>query len=1100
MEKASPRRIWALPLLAILLQVEVTSAANILAFFTFAGKSHNAIYGTITKALAEKGHQLTVFTSQLIELPPPNYHQIDVNDVVGHNFNIFNSTRKVGIIDLLGEISGLTDNVCRMLMEKKEVKALVKPKDGIKFDLILLSNFYGECLYPFAQIYNAPIVIISSMGPMPSTYSAIGNALLPSYFADPITGYFDRMTLKERMINTVVHIALSLCYKYYIQQKMENEMRKTFGEDTPSISKLEEYVSLAIINNHFSLNPARPTVPCLIEAGGLHIKAAKELPKDLNKFLNEAGEDGVIYFSLGSILKSSGLTPETRNAFVTAFSKVKQRVLWKWEGEHSIPGLSKNVHLKKWLPQLDVLAHPNIKLFISHGGLLSFQEAASRGVPLIGIPHFGDQIVTMNTVLHHKAGLQLDAQNLTASSILNAINEILENPIYSKNMKRLQSLVTDQMEHPLERTIYWIEYVMRHKGAKHLKPAAFYLHWSQIYMLDILFILVVMPLFLMVGIGLVSSKGFKRICRPKREKNTTKKTRCLMKNTGSEMLEMEIKILRTLWVSVFLSVLLLGEATSAANILAIFPLCSRSQNQVYTAITRALSQKGHNFTVITPQPLNTPPPNYRQIDVSDMVTLTRFKAFNVGNKIGFLDTFMGLREISVGVCREVLQKEEVKELAEARNGAKFDLILVSSFFSECYYPFARIYDAPIVLLSPGGPIGNTYVATGNAVLPSYFAEPLVGFNDRMSLGQRVVNFLAHCGLSLLYKHYFQRGLEHEMMEAFGKETPSISDLEEYVSLAVLNNHFSLNQARATVPCLIEAGGLHIQEPKELPQDLKAFLDGAGKEGAIYFSLGSSLRSSNFSDEIRDELINAFSQVKQRVLWKWEGDSPLPGKTENVRTEKWVPQQDVLAHPNIKLFITHGGLLSFQEAAHRGVPLIGIPFFGDQHLNLNRVLDLEVGVRLDSRNLTASNVLNAINQVLGNPEYSTNMKRLQSIVTDQKDHPLERAVYWIEYVMRHNGAKHLKPAAFYLHWSQICLLDVLFVLVVIPSSLTLTAILFISKVLKRFNKSKQNIKTKPHAKSEKKIKSKENIKSEEKVKYEEYANTKGRGNKSDKKTQ
>ena len=43
----------------------------------------------------------------------------------------------------------------------------------------------------------------------------------------------------------------------------------------------------------------------------------------------------------------------------------------------------------------------------------------------------------------------------------------------------------------------------------------------------------------------------------------------------------------------------------------------------------------------------------------------------------------------------------------------------------------------------------------------------------------------------------------------------------------------------------------------------------------------------------------------------------------------------VAHPNIRLFITHGGLLSTQETMQRGVPLLGIPIFGDQSLNMNR---------------------------------------------------------------------------------------------------------------------------------------------------------------------
>jgi glucuronosyltransferase len=44
----------------------------------------------------------------------------------------------------------------------------------------------------------------------------------------------------------------------------------------------------------------------------------------------------------------------TMMAFLEAFSKLKQRVLWKWETE-SLPGQPSNVKLGKWLPQSDIL-------------------------------------------------------------------------------------------------------------------------------------------------------------------------------------------------------------------------------------------------------------------------------------------------------------------------------------------------------------------------------------------------------------------------------------------------------------------------------------------------------------------------------------------------------------------------------------------------------------------------------------------------------------------------------------------------------------------------------------------------------------------------
>jgi UDP:flavonoid glycosyltransferase YjiC (YdhE family) len=77
------------------------------------------------------------------------------------------------------------------------------------------------------------------------------------------------------------------------------------------------------------------------------------LLQELQKYLDEA-PDGVIYFSMGSNLKSTSMPESKRNAFLGAFSKLKQRVLWKWESD-TLPGQPSNVKLGKWLPQSDIL-------------------------------------------------------------------------------------------------------------------------------------------------------------------------------------------------------------------------------------------------------------------------------------------------------------------------------------------------------------------------------------------------------------------------------------------------------------------------------------------------------------------------------------------------------------------------------------------------------------------------------------------------------------------------------------------------------------------------------------------------------------------------
>lgn len=81
------------------------------------------------------------------------------------------------------------------------------------------------------------------------------------------------------------------------------------------------------------------------------------------------------------------------------------------------------------------------------------------------------------------------------------------------------------------------------------------------------------------------------------------------------------------------------------------------------------------------------------------------------------------------------------------------------------------------------------------------------------------------------------------------------------------------------------------------QDVKKFMDGA-KDGVVYFSLGSTFKSSEIPKDYLKVFLKVFAEVKQRVIWKWDDDS-LPGKSNNVMISKWLPQADILGKLTIQ---------------------------------------------------------------------------------------------------------------------------------------------------------------------------------------------------------
>ncbi|CAG7722579.1 unnamed protein product, partial [Allacma fusca] len=85
---------------------------------------------------------------------------------------------------------------------------------------------------------------------------------------------------------------------------------------------------------------------------------------------------------------------------------------------------------------------------------------------------------------------------------------------------------------------------------------------------------------------------------------------------------------------------------------------------------------------------------------------------------------------------------------------------------------------------------------------------------------------------------------------------------------------------------------------------------------------------------------------------------------------------------------------------------------------------------------------AVDQVLSNPKYSTNMKSMSALFRDRPMNPIETGVYWTEFVLRHNSTKSLKPIQ-NLTFFQRRLFDVTLIFIFVVSFLLalLFAILF-----------------------------------------------------------
>lgn len=111
------------------------------------------------------------------------------------------------------------------------------------------------------------------------------------------------------------------------------------------------------------------------------------------------------------------------------------------------------------------------------------------------------------------------------------------------------------------------------------------------------------------------------------------------------------------------------------------------------------------------------------------------------------------------------------------------------------------------------------------------------------------------------------------------------------------------------------------------------------------------------------------------------------------TSKWFPQRDILSkllwnknrvnnkksidnefsngiylflvHPNVKLFISHGGVSGVYEAVDAGVPVLGFPLFYDQPRNIDNLVEAGMAISMDLLTVEKESFLKNVMELIDN---------------------------------------------------------------------------------------------------------------------------------------
>ncbi|KAF7643066.1 hypothetical protein LDENG_00245850 [Lucifuga dentata] len=304
-----------------------------------------------------------------------------------------------------------------------------------------------------------------AVAPSPPSYVPLSNSL-----------FQDKMNFLQRTEN-FLRYAVNVLQEQLIILPLYRDLLQQHFPPGANLLSMQRSADIWLARVDFVFEFPRPTMPNVVYIGGFQCTKAKPLPAELEAFMQNSGQHGVVVMSLGTLV--SALPHGITEAIAAAFAQLPQKVIWRYVGERP-SSLGNNTLLMDWLPQNDLLGHPKTRVFVSHGGTNGIYEAIYHGVPVLGLPLLFDQFDNARGVAR-----VVDVTSLTTEVFLEALKDSLETPSYRQNMQRLSKLHHDRPMSPMDTAIFWIEYVIRHKGAAHLRSAGFSLPWYSYHSLDV---------------------------------------------------------------------------------------------------------------------------------------------------------------------------------------------------------------------------------------------------------------------------------------------------------------------------------------------------------------------------------------------------------------------------------------------------------------------------------------------------------------------------------------------------------------------------------------------------------------------------------------
>uniref|UniRef100_A0A915EME2 glucuronosyltransferase n=1 Tax=Ditylenchus dipsaci TaxID=166011 RepID=A0A915EME2_9BILA len=349
---------------------------------------------------------------------------------------------------------GCDDKLGTLLLEYSEQLREALNQD---WDLVVIDDLFWTLGFSFATLRHRlwEKGLLPNSSPKFVVYATAGQTLLSAdsvksigrnwvskiplfpYIPTNQQDYFQAKYFNHRLFNFYENAVDLITMNFYVEKFLMPNIER-FGVPQFTWHELYKKCSLTLGDSLDRLGWPLAEGNDIVNVGShCKVTATKPLTGDLAKFVEDSKSKGTIYIAFGTYAAWDFAPDYIVDAFVGALNRLEDyRFIWGYNGRKSLP-VKSHIKLVKWVPQLDVLAHPKTKAFITHGGLKSIKEG------FLGL------------------GPVLNKYTIDQQTLYSTIYKVVSTPVAEQKAQKLKSVFLDRPMEGMDTAMFYTERLFR---------------------------------------------------------------------------------------------------------------------------------------------------------------------------------------------------------------------------------------------------------------------------------------------------------------------------------------------------------------------------------------------------------------------------------------------------------------------------------------------------------------------------------------------------------------------------------------------------------------------------------------------------------------